>query len=930
MTCCIPHCGSSRRKPGQERNFALHEIPSDPDERASWLQAIKRDDWLPSTYSMVCSRHFVPSDYVEGKRRKLKKGAIPSIFWSMPPSNITKMKDAIRRKCSTPYSSEVPKKRQCLDTGSSQVTDATSSSTLDTPPTSFLCNEGAERIRIIWTSPASTLEPQNRQASEVPDSRPCQQPVLFTHQGTQANVRKMSAQLTVEKRRWTRRVTTLRNQVERLKNTVDRYKKDLEKLRNLREEDDVTNFLNIREQAKEKNISAMFLVDQVKNYHKKSPRWTEHTIRHCILLRHISTKAYEHIRSEELFKLPSRNTLQSYIGAASGQTGFSDLAKARLQTELHNLANTQSRTCSLIIDEMQIKQSLQYNKQQDVFVGQVDLGPLTEKTKQPILANSLLCFLMNGLSIPYRIPVAYFFTKGLTGTELAKLLLHVLGKVEDVGFKVLRIVTDNHRVNVNAMKQLCGGLLTHHILHPNDPERILFLSFDYVHILKNIRSQFLERNFGKDNEIKSFYLKKLYELQREAAVKPVRFLSRKHLFPSNIEKMNAKRAVQLFSPEVTAVLKHLQEQAGHTSDLLYADAGPTIFFMDSVYRWFILHDTSNCTQHIHQRYPDVRQYDHPDDPRLEWLEFSFPAYLEQIKSTASPSQFLTTETYEALLLTTYSTVACVQHLLTKEEFGFVLTRKFSSDAIESLFGSLRRSQGCNDQLSVRAAISRIEKILKTGLITASQQSNVSHAASTSSGMTSAIRCIPPAVSAATPFQLPQSAAEILEKLSDPNVQYLPSLELSATAHVGGYIARVVQEHFSCFFCIPLLTKPKTNSALQGITNHLDRGGLLYPSDELAHLLNVLRMFAADVLSYNLRNWQPLETLVKFALPAVYDSPLLLCPTNNKAHRRELIHLVCTKFFRPLLVNYAFCHTDRNDRFKMFARKPLSRKFQKVR
>ncbi|KAG0437794.1 hypothetical protein HPB47_017288 [Ixodes persulcatus] len=88
------------------------------------------------------------------------------------------------------------------------------------------------------------------------------------------------------------------------------------------------------------------------------------------------------------------------------------------------------------------------------------------------------------------------------------------------------------------------------------------------------------------------------------------------------------------------------------------------------------------------------------------------------------------------------------------------------------------------------------------------------------------------------------------------------------------------------------------------------------------------MFAADVLSYNLRNWQPLETLVKFALPAVYDSPLLLCPTNNKAHRRDLIHLVCTKFFRPLLVNYAFCHTDRNDRFKMFARKPLSRKFQK--
>ncbi|KAM7281110.1 uncharacterized protein ISCGN_006467 [Ixodes scapularis] len=486
---------------------------------------------------------------------------------------------------------------------------------------------------------------------------------------------------------------------------------------------------------------------------------------------------------------------------------------------------------------MQIKQSLQYNKQQDVFVGQVDLGPFTEKTKQPILANSLLCFLMNGLSIPYRTPVAYFFTKGLTGTELAKLLLHVLGKVEDAGLKVLRIVTDNNRVNVNAMRQLCGGLLTHHILHPNDPERILFLSFDFVHILKNIRSQFLERNFGKDNEIKSLYLKKLYELQREAAVKPVRFLSRKHLFPSNIEKMNAKRAVQLFSPEVTGVLKRLQEPAGHTSDLLYADAGPTIFFMDSVYRWFILHDTSNCTQHIHQRYPDVRQYDHPDDPRLEWLEFSFPPYLEQIKSTASPSQFLTTETYKALLLTTYSTVACVQHLLTKEEFGFVLTRKFSSDAIESLFGSLRRSQGCNDRLSVRAAFSGIEKILKTGLITASQQSNVSHAASTSSELTVGVRV----QACGSPFPRQRCVGWLSRAIN---------ARVSLLNHPGIVIAQVIWPGLavSTSLAPDLAGGPLRGSMGQGRQPRLRRSFVQLPASLSTHCPAPARDFPADRLS----------------------------------------------------------------------------------
>lgn len=97
-----------------------------------------------------------------------------------------------------------------------------------------------------------------------------------------------------------------------------------------------------------------------------------------MLLRHISTKVYEHISSEEPFKLPTRHTLQSCIRGASGQTDFGDLVKTRLEAEGHNLANTQSGICFLIGDEIQIKQSLQYIKQQDVFVGQVDLGPWTQ------------------------------------------------------------------------------------------------------------------------------------------------------------------------------------------------------------------------------------------------------------------------------------------------------------------------------------------------------------------------------------------------------------------------------------------------------------------------------------------------------------------------------------------------------------------------
>lgn len=155
------------------------------------------------------------------------------------------------------------------------------------------------------------------------------------------------------------------------------------------------------------------------------------------------------------------------------------------------------RVCSLIVDEMRIKPKLQYNKQRDCFVGHVDMGVANKAGAEPVLANSLLCFIINGLSTVYRILVACFFTKGLNGKQLSTLTRHVMNKVEEAGFTILRFVSDNHKVNVSAMTHLCGGFLTYRIEHPCDPERLLFLSFDYCHVLKNIRSQFLARDLGK-------------------------------------------------------------------------------------------------------------------------------------------------------------------------------------------------------------------------------------------------------------------------------------------------------------------------------------------------------------------------------------------------------------------------------------------------
>ncbi|KAH7973689.1 hypothetical protein HPB49_004011 [Dermacentor silvarum] len=231
---------------------------------------------------------------------------------------------------------------------------------------------------------------------------------------------------------------------------------------------------------------------------------------------------------------------------------------------------------------MRVKEKLQYHKQQDCFVGHADLG--SAEHKDIVLANSLLCFVMSGLSTSYRIPVGNFFTKGLTGAQLHELVLFIMKKVETCAFRITRIVTDNHKVNVHAFKLLGYGCLIYRIEHPCDPERPLFLSFDPCHVLKNVRSQFLAHDIGPKGEISSSHLKAVYELQKDLTVRPVRYLSRKHVYPNNIEKMNVGRAVQVLSPAVTAALEHLKEQAGHTCSVSFASTGPSITFMKCIYR----------------------------------------------------------------------------------------------------------------------------------------------------------------------------------------------------------------------------------------------------------------------------------------------------------------------------------------------------------
>ena len=84
----------------KDSNIHFHKFPlNNPTLNKSWIVALKRDKFIPSKYSAICSQHFTPSDYVtdiNDLKPRLKPDAIPSIFNF--PDHLKNSKNQNKRK----------------------------------------------------------------------------------------------------------------------------------------------------------------------------------------------------------------------------------------------------------------------------------------------------------------------------------------------------------------------------------------------------------------------------------------------------------------------------------------------------------------------------------------------------------------------------------------------------------------------------------------------------------------------------------------------------------------------------------------------------------------------------------------------------------------------------------------------------------------
>jgi len=372
---------------------------------------------------------------------------------------------------------------------------------------------------------------------------------------------------------------TIRNQKEKIKKLERKVDASHEQVNG---ESSRSHKLRVIESESD-TTKAAFLLEQIDAFGRENYRWSEFTIRKCIIWKAKSPRAYEMARQSNLISLPSYSTLQRYIGPSSLKEGFSPLIKKRLEEEI-KLLTPEEKLCTIMFDEMSIKPQCKFVKQVGRVIGRASLWNRNKFESAP-LANKLLCFVLTGLTFHYRIPVAYFLTKDLDSEAQLEMLESIIRSCEDVGFKIVRAVCDCISFNVKTFVGLCGGELKCHVPHPCDPNRKLFISFDPCHVVKNLRNQFINRKKKWRNQTKPISadsIRELYKLQTNKTVKPVRFLSRKVVNPTPFEKMNVSRAVRLFSSEVTAALIFQRD----TEWPGFENIDATIEFMTFVRKWF--------------------------------------------------------------------------------------------------------------------------------------------------------------------------------------------------------------------------------------------------------------------------------------------------------------------------------------------------------
>lgn len=502
------------------------------------------------------------------------------------------------------------------------------------------------------------------------------------------------------------------------------------------------------------------------------------------------------------YKLPSEKTMSNLTSKVNKLTD-----KSFIEEVFSNLKDDRQKQCVILVDEVYVKLALSYHA-----------GTLFGKAKNNIdeLANSVLGIMVKCL---FGGPTFLFKmtpVKGMTADFLFQQVTDTIDLIKSAGGNVKVNVYDGNRTNQSVFKTFdtVEG-------KPWLTTDGMYLLYDYVHLLKNIRNNWLTepsgeleyRHEGKTYTAKWEHLLKLHELeQRNAAndsgVRGMSKLNKVAVEPKPIERQNVSTCLRVFCDETSAALRVHPEMDAE-------EVEGTALFIDKVVKMWKILNVRSRNKNIRRNDPLVAEIESPDDPRLSYLLEMSQMFLDMKKTARGKrDKTLTHDTARSLHHTLNGIVELCRHQLSTTH-KFVLLGEYSNDPIERSYGKLRQGTGGTYFLTVQQVMEKLN-INKTKLLL-KLNVNVSN-----------LDVDPGHKCEHCEYRMDDDTMKIFDSMPDLEDKICRETKMSLV-HMAGYVSRKDQELSED----EMLDVTTFYFQKYGdYTQKLDRGGLNIPSDKI--------------------------------------------------------------------------------------------------
>lgn len=637
--------------------------------------------------------------------------------------------------------------------------------------------------------------------------------------------------------RASRSKTNLKRQVQRLRKTVLRLRLSAKLLRH--------ENVKIRKAAHKRATGAGGLFPTNRRYDAKQRKFAK-------TLRYHSASAYDFMR--KAFKLPCPRTIRNYLSTVNVDEGIThqslETIRLRLEDDDEKVARSY-RICALMVDEMDIKKQLQYDRLKKTVHGFTTTPDGSSTAKQ---ATKVFVIMAVSLGVFWKLPIGYWFTDGANGDFQYAVVKEAIEQLHAVGCVVVSLTFDGAANNV-AMLQRFGasckpGNLRCSFPHPCDTALLIMVVFDPPHMLKLIRN--LLAAYGSVcvpgyGTAQWDHIVKLYKTQKAEKVMLANKLTREHVQFHN-QIMKVKLAAQVFSSSVASALKALRLQ-NHVN---FQDTKGTERLLKDIDRLFDVLNSKACNGSRFKGAISVYNLG------------KYSEFLRRVRDRLLALTLVTgvdDRTTETNLTGTKRRMGILGFCISIDSvlglanslfagngvngftLNYLLTYRLCQDHLEMFFSSIRRRCGNNHNPTCQQFRWAYRAILSHCDVAPSPSANVTlqHEDATPNSWRKSLR--------RNEEFFPLQSASRDHDYSKP-FDSLKPLVVDVCAYVAGRVAQRLRSAQSCARCVAFLLHPPymVPSSLLEVKN---RGSLTVPSAALVHVVCYVEQHLRWALKGNL-------------------------------------------------------------------------------